>query len=57
MSRVLNADKLRELGNTAFSRKDYQEAIQLYTQAIQVEPNISFKKNFFQIEVEHLQLC
>ncbi|KAK8844921.1 hypothetical protein M9Y10_021094 [Tritrichomonas musculus] len=39
MSRVLNADKLRELGNTAFSRKDYQEAIQLYTQAIQVEPN------------------
>lgn len=39
MSANLHADDLRKRGNDAFSKQDYQEAIRLYTLAIQIEPN------------------
>lgn len=39
MNDKFNADDLRKRGNAAFSQQDYQKAIELYTLAIQIEPN------------------
>lgn len=39
MNNKLLAENLRKKGNDAFAQQNYQEAIKLYTQAIEIEPN------------------
>mmetsp|Transcript_4066 Transcript_4066/g.6366 ORF Transcript_4066/g.6366 Transcript_4066/m.6366 type:complete len:263 (+) Transcript_4066:64-852(+) len=38
MSQRKSADELKQLGNEAFSRKDFDEAISLYSEAIKINP-------------------